>query len=274
MANDSMTPQDDISPEISDLYRQGATETPPEALDDAILRRARIHCPPPQTSGHSSWARRWRWPLSTAVSVVVVATVLLLNSNGYQSYLPGYLPAPEARFDDGAKAPAVAPRSSIAADSAPSQTSSPAVDMRRPVATLETQAAPAPSMAGDAAPRVEEPQALRKQAVPQAVGISIKRQGTFDTSSSGHAPAAPQPVIEAEPDHAADSTGAPTFQQGRQGIPPLLEKRLADVDRLLARGEQSRAVELLRNLRRDYPRWPLPARYRQLLENAPAKDNK
>lgn len=61
--------------DLSDLYRLGAVEKPPESLDQKILHQAHM-----ATLRHSRW-RRWQWPASAAASVMLCTTLYMLYTD-------------------------------------------------------------------------------------------------------------------------------------------------------------------------------------------------
>lgn len=68
---------DSVDQALQQLYRSQATEQPSEALDSHILAMAQasqIHAPK-----QVSFWRQYRWSLSSAASVLLVASILLLN---------------------------------------------------------------------------------------------------------------------------------------------------------------------------------------------------
>lgn len=70
--------------DISQLYRQGATEQPDTSLDELILARAKQvseqHNPPKPKI--RSW-RNWHWPFSVAASALLVSLLYLGNLSEY-----------------------------------------------------------------------------------------------------------------------------------------------------------------------------------------------
>ena len=72
-----------IEAEITSLYQQGATEVPSTAIDKSILAQARAQIEAQNqaqanTQSQSFW-RRYRLPLSSAASVMLVVTLFVIN---------------------------------------------------------------------------------------------------------------------------------------------------------------------------------------------------
>ncbi len=68
--------------ELQQLYVMQATEQPSQALDEAILEQAKLHKATfkPNKSDKVVFLSQYRWPISTAASVLLVSTLLLLNN--------------------------------------------------------------------------------------------------------------------------------------------------------------------------------------------------
>lgn len=69
-----------IEAEIQSMYRKSATEQPSSTLDSDIIAQARAHVSH-SNSGQTSQSfwRQYRWPLSSAASVLVVVTLFMIN---------------------------------------------------------------------------------------------------------------------------------------------------------------------------------------------------
>lgn len=97
---------DSVDKALQLLYRSQATEQPSEALDSHILAMAqasKIHAPK-----QVSFWRQYRWPLSSAASVLLVVSILLLNPTSQDPLLmePAFI-APQALESQAARAPRV-----------------------------------------------------------------------------------------------------------------------------------------------------------------------
>lgn len=69
---------------ISQLYIDGATELPPEALDFTIMQQARDAIGPSNhTLRSSNSTRKWHWQLSIAASVMIVSLVFINNVDDF-----------------------------------------------------------------------------------------------------------------------------------------------------------------------------------------------
>ncbi|GIU36403.1 hypothetical protein L2719_14855 [Shewanella schlegeliana] len=66
-----------VEAEIKSLYQKIDKEQPPTELDEQILTMARSRVAKPVQS-QSFW-RKYRWPLSSAASVLVVVTLFVIN---------------------------------------------------------------------------------------------------------------------------------------------------------------------------------------------------
>lgn len=95
---------DSVDKALQLLYRSQATEQPSEALDSHILAMAqasKIHAPK-----QVSFWRQYRWPLSSAASVLLVASILLLNPTSQDPLLMEPLSiAPQALDSQAVHAP-------------------------------------------------------------------------------------------------------------------------------------------------------------------------
>ncbi|MCG9697247.1 hypothetical protein [Shewanella sp. Isolate11] len=86
--------QQNHSNELSDeqlkqLYKAQATEQPSQALDEAILAKAKqqqSNRTQPAAKGNLVFLRQYRWPISTAASAFLLVSLLLLNPNSVNEH--------------------------------------------------------------------------------------------------------------------------------------------------------------------------------------------
>ena len=81
--------KDNLKTQLSDsdlhrLYRIQATELPSRQLDNKVLAQAKAEIPQLTENvikPHANFWRQYRWPISSAASVMLVVTLLLINPN-------------------------------------------------------------------------------------------------------------------------------------------------------------------------------------------------
>ncbi|WP_345845761.1 hypothetical protein [Shewanella algae] len=142
--------------QIDALYREGAVEQPPQALDQQILQQARDNCrqAPEVIRPAPGFWQKHRYGLSAAASVMLVAGLFILN--------------PELRNSS-------APQLSAPVEISPQADS--AEDAAQP-ARLQPMAAPQPVTAKRAAP---QEQAVQQQDMPPQESAAKNRAVAEDT---------------------------------------------------------------------------------------------
>ena len=152
--DDAATPDS----QIDALYREGAVEQPPLALDQQILQQARDNCrqAPEVIRPAPGFWQKHRYGLSAAASVMLVAGLFILN--------------PELR---NASAPQLSAPASLEISPQPDS----AEDAAQP-ARLEPMAAPQPMTAKRAAP---QEQAVQQQDMPPQESAAKNRAVAEDT---------------------------------------------------------------------------------------------
>ncbi|WP_335922592.1 hypothetical protein [Shewanella algae] len=152
--DDAATPES----QIEALYREGAVEQPPQALDQQILQQARDNCrqAPEVIRPAPGFWQRHRYGLSAAASVMLVAGLFILNPELRNSSTP-QLSAPASLE--------ISPQADSAEDAA------------QP-ARLQPMAAPQPMTAKRAAP---QEQAVQQQDMPPQESAAKNRAVAEDT---------------------------------------------------------------------------------------------
>jgi hypothetical protein len=271
-------------PRLELLYRDAAREVPPAHLDAAILAAARREAGSRPRA--LSALRRWRVPISLAAVVVLsVSVVTLVEEEGRDS--PAGLrstPAPPVarpaepqarpaapepktrkqtavsapeelslRRDEAASVAEVEPRRRAAErQQAPSSTA--------PAADPDAGAAPPPAVAGGVfsyQPRESpaRPEADAAQRPAPSAGI---RGSAADTAPRAAA-SQPKPLADnrrMQAEQAFAVKRAPVWQGLEQEPPQKWLERLAELKR---QGRTGEANELLAELKRRFPDYPLPS---------------
>ena len=96
---------------LSELYQALKVEQPSDALDQAILARARQQAQQPgtlrpvSTIKHTKPAwRRWQWPLSVAASVCLVSVIFISQYQSFEHYSAGISESAEVAASPGGQA--------------------------------------------------------------------------------------------------------------------------------------------------------------------------
>ncbi len=272
-------------PRLDLLYRDAPRETPPPHLDAAILAAARREVgarPRPL----SSQLRRWRLPVSIAAVVILSVTLVTLvgeeSRDPLMAELRSTADAPVARTEkaleepaDPAKAPeearqrmrTAAPETfSLRVDEGQAKaTAAPRSATERdvrssaePGAAAETAATP--PMAGIRGMSQESPprpaaDAPQRQAPPVEV-----RGSAADPAPRATAPQ-PKPLVDnrrMQAEQALAMKQPPPVWQGLEQEPP--QKWLERLAELKRQGRTGEANELLTELKRRFPDYPLPSR--------------
>jgi hypothetical protein len=263
--------------ELSRLYRRGAGETPGAQLDARILGEARRAVTPAPRVVYSPFARHWLVPTSLAAVFVLSVSVVLL--------MPEPLDGPGMGVDDGnGHAPALGGglRDTLgdrtdteAAPAAPAPMES---DTRREPAT-RLQDSDAGGRASGTSPL---PSASRPQQAGETVGTSVKKRKSEAAERKGDAAreAAPAPeagagpVLQAPPAALEESDALPARAQG---VLPAASVRndpeawISFIEALLDARDETGAQQSLREFRRRYPDFPLPADLRALTDSPDAQ---
>ncbi len=111
MKDENVDKPSEFDDELQQLYRAQEQEVPSAELDEAILKLARASVKKSQDDNvvivETSFWRRHRWPLSSAASVMFVATLLLINQDVTQDILSDDVPVmmqmsePQDELGDG-----------------------------------------------------------------------------------------------------------------------------------------------------------------------------
>ena len=267
-------------PRLDLLYRDGARAAPPPHLDAAILAAARreVGARPRALSA----LRRWRVPVSIAAVVVLsVSLVTVVREEGGETFLRDErVPAapPQLPMAASPEPPAKAPEARKSAPApAPEELSLRALPRDQAAAKAEAE------------PRAAEPEQARSSAAPgadsgaappAAVGGVLSYQlretpgraeadaaqqpapsaGVRGSTAPGAASPAPKLMIEdrmaAEPARSRLEERSPVWRGLEQEPPQKWLERLAE---LRKQGRAGDAEELLAEIKRRFPDYPLPA---------------
>ena len=273
-------------PRLDLLYRDAAREAPPVHLDAAILAAARREVGARPRS-LSAQLRRWRVPVS--IAAVVVLSVSLVTLVGEKSTDPlmielrstAKLPvarteeppeqpaepakAPEARqrartatpeafslrFDEGPAKAAAAPKSAAERDARSSA---------EPVAGPETGAAPpAVAIGGALSSQLQESAPRPAADAPQQQAPTMGIRGSAADAAPPVAAPQPKPMekrMQAERAKPLADKRPPVWRGLEQEPPQKWLERLAELKR---QGRTGDANELLAELKRRFPDYPLPS---------------
>ena len=272
-------PRDELEQDraLRDAYARASQELPPPALDDAIRAAARraVHAKPGDgTRRRRNGAAPW-WPLAVAATLAAVTfgiTELLpvdrSDADMRETLRPEAGAASEAMPSAPAPAPpAAAPPSSppaVARPSPPPVQTKPSPSGEAPTASVP-RAAPSVNVVPSARPQPDATNAQRSAAKPAAQ----RRQSASDAPApevAGPAPSRTPP--QAFPDAASSRTSgasdaapppeAPLAARMATGAPaakaaPPYAGWLADIEALLARGDEAKARSELAKLLERYP---------------------
>jgi hypothetical protein len=256
----------EMGSEVSERYRAGAQDEPPQRLDAAIKAAARREVQPPRQQP------TWRMPASIAAMLVIgVSLVLIVRDN--EPALPSLQSpaADEAKLAKSAppqlamKSPPKA-RADFRREDRPSRERSVRPD-REPAARDEMAATQENSAgAGTAAQPAPAP-------APAAPSIAmpdkpVEEQGRIAESSDLSA----QKKDKALADVARESrASAPALRKQEIAAPGPQREWLDEIDRLLREGKEAEARRRLVDFRQQYPDYPLTERLRALLPPEAAK---
>ena len=259
--------------EISERYREAATETTPAALDARILRAAHRELRPSR--------RRWLLPLSMAAAVVLSVSVLLrLPAHNTTPMLAAPAPAVGNLKAESTPTAQAKARSAISADAHADADA----DAAKEFATDKKAAAPAysaPSREREAAPVAApnlqtEAQSRADAPAPSLAAPAATGMISDDArAASGNAMPMPQPARKderpmapaaAEKSEPAAATNAEksTDAVGAAAQPSLTpEAWIIHIRKLRADGDAAAANAELRALRARYPDYVLPPDLRE-----------
>jgi hypothetical protein len=274
-------------PRLDLLYRDAAREAPPARLDAAIRAAARREVGA-RPRAFSSPLRRWRVPVSIAAIVILsVSLVTLVSEEGGESLLrderlpaapplarklespqqpPGPAQAPEARKRAAVSAPEESSlRRDEAAAVAEAEPRRRAAERQQapssaaPAARPDTGAPPPAAAVGGVFSYLQEspPRAEADAAQKAAPSIGV-RGGAADTAPSATAPQ-PKPFVDSgriQAEQALAMKRPPVWQGLEQEPPQKWLERLAELKR---QGRTGEASELLAELKRRFPDYPLPS---------------
>jgi hypothetical protein len=265
----------EIDPKLSRLYREASTESPPAALDAAILAAARKQVAKPQRRARSSWVR-WMAPASAIATLVLGVSIALLVEREQPGTIdetvirevPPRLQSPPPTIEKESAKPKAADSAAPAAlekkeapaaadrgvPGAAAKKEAPAAGAQMPVLAAPAQA-PAPRSAEPAPPAAQAfpAESRAKTAVPSAVApnATAESNAAGDSALGGAGAAAP-----AAP--AAAGKLAPMRQQAIQRSP---EAWLDEIGRLKREGRDKEATEQLAEFRKAYPAYAVPENF-------------
>lgn len=239
--------------ELARLYRQGAHEEPPAALDAAILSAARAAVTPARP--RRPWWRAWTLPMGVAASAVVVASLVLTMKDALRAPLPrqarppAATPAPASSAQDKVTAPEPLPGAVIAPDQAgrPTVRTSPERPRRSP-SSETARALPAPAM-----PAPSSGEAPPRQDVPSPAAAKTREAPLMrDSAAPAGAGVAASPALE---------RAAPAGRKAADEAAPAPRSPQAWIERiraLKASGKQEEAARELAEFLEAHPAYPLP----------------
>ena len=236
----------EIDPKLSRIYREASSESPPAAVDAAILEAARRQAEQPRRHARSSWVR-WMAPASALATLLVAVSLAFLVERETPQTPDGTairtIPlrpqsAPPAGTAESTKAKA-ADRAVPAADL---KQAAPALSTPAPAAMQPARASVAPAApAAQAFPAESRAKAAESESMRQS---NIARDAALGAAGTSAA-AAP----------AAAGTIAPLRQEAVQRSP---EAWLDEIARLKREGRDKEAAERLVEFRKIYPAYAVP----------------
>ncbi|TCJ18172.1 hypothetical protein EZJ19_02750 [Parasulfuritortus cantonensis] len=239
----------EIDPRLSRLYREAATETPPAAVDAAILAAARQPRPGTARRPATRWSR-WLVPASLTATLVIGVSVGLLVEREHPDALHGDaavpLAAAPARAPELAAEPAqpaAAPAKRTVAGKAVAARARAAGAAVRQDAAPMAEAVPEPPPAEAPPPPVER---FAAEPAGAADGAVAARKKSLAAEAPAGAPARPSLAPAAAATAPADAAEGP-------------EAWLDAIRRLKLAGRDREAGDELAAFRRAYPDYALPA---------------
>jgi hypothetical protein len=266
----------EIDPKLSRLYREASSESPPKALDAAILAAARRQLGQSRRPARSSWVR-WMAPASALATLVVAVSLAFLVEREQpetmdKAVTSGIPPRPRspvpAQATESGKAMAVdsaAPATEkqeaaaapvmVPAASLPVPASAARAPQQSPV--LAAPAAAPVSRRAESSLRSVEPAPPAAQAFPAEsrakAGESKMNSPKAATEANFARDSAPGAAGAAAP--AAAGRLAPLRQPAMQRSP---ESWLEEIGRLKREGRDKEAAEQLAEFRKAYPAHAVP----------------
>ena len=268
-------------PRLDGLYRDTPRDAPPAHLDAAILAAARreVGSRPRALSA----LRRWRVPISLAAIVVLsVSVVTLVEEEGRDSLtelrstpappvepqVQPAAPVPETLKGAAVSAPEeLSLRRDEAAAVAEAEPRRRAVERQQapssaaPAASADAGAAQLPAVAGGVLSYQlrELPARPEADAAPRPAPSAGIRGSAADTAAPRAAAPQPKPLVDSrglQAEQALAMKQPPVWQGLEQEPPQKWLERLAELKR---QGRSGEANELLAELKRRFPDYPLPA---------------
>lgn len=257
---------------IARLYRQAAAEEPPARLDAAIAAAARERRAAPARRKPPAWWTLWRLPFAVAaVAIVSVSLVtLMMEEGGERLTAPEPAPPvvthpqvgqPGSKARDAAapeRALAPAPRRSRPSEAAPAGAPEVQGAARSELETERVPASPPPAQEREAV--AAEPGASASQSpAPRAEAKKLREQAAAAEDRAPAAPAAARGRMESD---AARPLARRTADIERLVAELDLEPPARWIERVLmlrSEGRRSEADALLAELKRRFPKEPLPA---------------
>jgi hypothetical protein len=273
-------------PRLDLLYRDAAREAPPAHLDAAILAAARreVGARPRALSA----LRRWRVPVSIAAVVVLSMSLVTLvkEEEGYGPFLRDAgspAEAPAARMAESpeqpaesAKAPEARKRAAVSVreesslrrdEAAPKAEAEPHRSVEReqarssgaPAAGPDTGAAPPAAVGGVLSYQLQESPARAEADAAQRPAPSVGVRGSAADPAPRAAAPQPKPLADnrrMQAEQALAMKQPPVWQGLEQEPPQKWLERLAELKR---QGRTGEASELLAELKRRFPNYPLPS---------------
>lgn len=256
----------EIDPKLSRLYREASSESPPAALDAAILAAAK-QAAAQRRPARSSWVR-WMAPASALATLLVAVSLAFLM----QREQPGIIDETSVRETAPRPQPdrATEATKAKAADSTAEKKEAPAAAARGPAAAPPSPAAPSPSQqpprSMQAAPPLAPAQALRSAETARPAAEAVPAESRAKSGSPAMARESNAASDSAGGGLGAASAGAPAAPAAAGKLAPLRQQALPrtpqawleEIARLKRAGRDQEAAEQLAEFRKAYPAHAVP----------------
>jgi len=247
-------PDDDVAK----LYRDGAADEPPAALDRVILKAARESVAPARKV-RKPWWLRFALPLQLALSAVLV-TMLALTVDRNPPEMPAVKERAQPQQEPAAAqlkaAPAVA---EPAADELPAAPAASAAKAQRQAPPESRASSPAAERKADAVP-----QAMPVPGIGDRAPAAKAEAGQLAAPSGARSLEAAAPGAGDAVPGVSSSAVAPAANRAAATRSP--SDWLAAIERLAAAGEKTGARAELEAFHKAFPDYPVPERLERLLE--------
>ncbi|ACA87586.1 hypothetical protein [Shewanella woodyi] len=245
MKDENIDKPAEFDDELQQLYKAQEQEVPSAELDEAILKLARAAVKKSQDDNvvivETSFWRRHRWPLSSAASVMFVATLLLINQDVTQDILSDDVPVmmqmsePQGELGDSDSAqPAAMDTRSYAGDKGVEAQSVQETDEMKRTAPRAMASSPQ----AEALPAKSSPNTAQQQSDPKVESIAI----SVDDIDQD---------VRAKIESLSSSKSAKTASQREAMV--SAKQALNHLESLVEMEKWADAEKLVLKLRRNYP---------------------